>query len=641
MVAHTENAASGFESQRHANKFSSGRSSGQPRMSLRYLLFAAFIVISIIPVGVLALWVERSAYQKELAEVSERHLLIARNLSHALARYGQDVKAVFNKAAIDMDAGTVDKSMLALLGSMGFQHACIIDRSGSITASVLTAENQSDMPGLPDTALLRRTAEVALDEPSITGVMAVSDGRPMMFVVQLLSDGKLAVGALDTDYLVQLQQAIAFGEMGHSAIVDATGKVLAHPKESWRLEMMDISAIRPVQRMMNGETGVETFYSPALDADMIAGFTTVPQTGWGVMVPQPIAELEAHADSVQRVAIYIGVLGMIIAIILAWIVSRYLARPIERIAAVARSVEAGDQMARVGVLPTLTPVEIQALASSVNQMLGELVRSSDRLRDKADEAETANRAKSRFLANMSHEFRTPLSAIIGYSEIMKEEMQGPLGGDGTYSEYADSVHDAGVHILSMVNEILLLTRAETGHLELHPSDVDVPESVNFAVSMITTLANEGGLALETEVDPDVPSLWTDEGKLRQILLNLVSNAVKFTDEGGTVHISARTTPEWAAIITVKDSGVGIAPEHLNKVMKPFGQVQETYSRNHGGTGLGLPLTQELVTLMEGEFELQSIPGQGTEATIRLPLRAAETEVPFEAATSHEETAPEQ
>lgn len=631
MVAHVDEAASALGNA--SLKRRSGRRSGR-RISLRNLLFIAFVAIAIIPVGLLSFWTQRSAYEKELAEVSERHLLIARNLSYALERYSHDVVSVFRKATMEMQAGTSDAGMIALLQSMGFDHTCIIGPDGAVQSAIVTPEGGSAAAGLPDPGSLRDAATASLDQPVFTSVMALSDGTPRMFLVHDIGDGSLAVGSIQTDYLIKLQKAIAFGDKGHSAIVDATGRVLAHPSETWRLERKDISAILPVERMLAGETGVATFYSPALQADMIAGYTIVPTTGWGVMVPQPIAELEAHANRVQAAAIYIGLLGMAIAVLLAWMLSRYLARPIEEIAGVTRSVEAGDTAARVADLPSMTPAEITTLATSVNQMLTQLERSAEQLRDKAEEADSANRAKSRFLANMSHEFRTPLSAIIGYSDIMRDEIHGPLGGDGNYHEYAESMREAGNHILGMVNEILLLTRAEAGHLELHPNRVDVADCVRFAVAMIERTADSNKLTVSTSIAAGLSELWTDDGKLRQILLNLVSNAAKFTNPGGSITISADTDPAWAVILKVSDTGIGIRPQDIPKVMQPFGQVDDTYDRNHGGTGLGLPLTRELVSLMGGEFELKSTPGVGTEAVVRLPLRAPLSED----ATTRAETA---
>lgn len=590
------------------------------RISLRNVLFAGFLAIAVIPVGVLALWLERTAYQIELDEVSERHLLIARNLSHALERYSLDAEAVFRKSIGEMSTGQPDDSLSRLLEDMGFRHACILDSRGGVQSAVLAAGTLKTQASVPGLAKLKELVAANPDGVSISGVMPNKSGEPSIYLVEGLDNGAIAVAEMNTSYLVRLQQAIAFGKKGHSAIVDAHGRVLAHPRDNWRLEMKDISAVAPVKRMMAGETGVSTFYSPALKADMIAGFTTVPRTGWGVMVPQPLSELEEHAGRLQNLSFYVGGLGLMIAIALAWLLSRHLAAPIERMASVAKAVHSGDVDRRVGEVLT-APREIDALAQAFDEMLAELSRSSQELRVKAIESEAANRAKSHFLANMSHEFRTPLNAIIGYSEIMRDEVLGPLGGKGEYLEQATSIHSAGAHILQMVNEILLLTRAEVGQLEAHPGPVDIECTFHFAMKMMEHAAAEKGLELTSRIAPGLKTVYADEGKLRQVLLNLLSNAIKFTDPGGTVRLEATGISETLLEIRVIDNGIGIADEDMEKVMKPFGQVQENYDRNHGGTGLGLPLTEELVKLMGGEFDLKSEPGSGTTASVRLPVAA--------------------
>ncbi|WP_416898519.1 MAG: sensor histidine kinase [Minwuia sp.] len=590
--------------------------------SLRHTLFVAFLLIALIPVGLLALWTQREAYQKELDEVSERHLLLARNLSYALNRYARDVEAVFELSIVAMQAGTnIEGGIRPLLVEMGFEHDCIIDSNGLPVSIILNIEERKGYYTPDEMGKLVELAKQAKGKVAFSGVIGNWAGVPKLVVVKQLADGHVALGALNTDYLVRLQKAIAFGERGHSAIVDQFGRVLAHPNENWRLEMKDISKISSVQRMMAGETGVETFYSPAMDADMIAGFTSVQRTGWGVMVPQPLAELSRHANEVQAVSVLIGLLGLLVALALAWVLARYLARPIEDVAAVARSVRGGDVSARVGALPEPSPREITALAEAFNMMLGELQKTNAELRKKAAEADEANEAKSRFLANMSHELRTPLTAVIGYSDIMVERILGDFGPDGHYDEYALSINEAGQHLLQIVEEILLLTRSEAGRLEVHPAPTDVGDCVDFTMSMVRSQAQEKRIRLEKDIAPDVPSLQTDEAKLRQVLINLVTNSVKFTDPGGEIRITARADQRWGAVITVADTGIGIAASDMATVLEPFGQVANAYDRSHGGIGLGLPLTKELVALLGGEFELTSEPGRGTEATIRMPFRS--------------------
>jgi len=586
---------------------------------LRTLLFVAFTLIATIPVGLLAAWQQQSAYEKELAEVSERHLLIARNLSHALDRYSEDVQAVFGLAVSEMRAAKADASAVAsLLAEMGFRHTCIVDGAGRIAASLDgTEQGQLIDRQVGNMSALRLLAEAAGVDATFSGVQLDQDGRPTLHIVQQLSEGRIAIGTLGTGYVTDVQQRIAFGQRGHSAIVDQFGRVIAHPNKAWQQQTKDISRVSAVARMMKGETGVTTFYSPAMDAEMIAGFTSAPHTGWGVMVPQPLAELSAHARSVQLVSILIGGLGLLVAIIIAWVIARYLARPIEQVADVARAVSAGDSSARVSDLPPRTPMEIVAMAEAINQMLTDLSNASRRLRTEAARAEAANHAKGRFLANMSHEFRTPLNAILGFAEILRDPDMHP-GDPALTREFSTDILRAGQHMLNMVENILELTRAEGGHLQLDLAPVDVREAVGFAVSLVRQDANARNISLGTEAEADLPVINSDVSKIQQIVVNLLSNAVKFTDPGGTIQVRLSREPDWPVVIRVTDDGIGISETDLANVMTPFGQVADALTRNHDGTGLGLALTQELVDLLQGQVSLESVLGKGTIVTIRLP-----------------------
>lgn len=586
---------------------------------LRTVLFVAFTLIATIPVGLLAAWQQHSAFEKELAEVSERHLLIAQNLSQALDRYSEDVEAVFRLAVNEMQRPDASATAVAaLLAEMGFRHTCIIDRDGRIVGSLSgTAQGQPINRLVGEMTELRRLAEAAAGQPVFSGVSLDAEGRPTVHILRQLSEGLLAIGTLGTNYIVEVQRGIAFGERGHSAIVDQFGRVMAHPNRNWQQQAKDISAVSAVQRMMKGETGVTTFYSPAMDAEMIAGFTSAPHTGWGVMVPQPLAELSAHARSVQQASILIGGLGLLVAIILAWVIARHLASPIERVAGVARAVSAGDTSARVRDLPQRTPKEIAAMADAINQMLNDLSNANRRLRTEAARAEAANRAKGRFLANMSHEFRTPLNAILGFAEIMRDPDMHPEDAQQT-REFSEDILRAGQHMLTMVDNILELTRAEGGHLQLDLAPVDAREAVGFSVALVRQDAAARGISLTTEADADLPAINSDVSKIQQIIVNLLSNAVKFTDPGGAIRIRLSSGREWPIIIDVIDNGIGIPESDLANVMTPFGQVADALTRNHDGTGLGLALTQELVDLLQGQIELKSRLGEGTTVTIRLP-----------------------
>ncbi len=251
----------------------------------------------------------------------------------------------------------------------------------------------------------------------------------------------------------------------------------------------------------------------------------------------------------------------------------------------------------------------------------ELIRSKEA-------SDSANRAKSEFLANISHELRTPLNAIIGFSEVIKNELQGPLG-DESYRTFAQDIHKSGVHLLGIINAILDLSKIEAGKAEVVESSIALQELVDFGVKQMAEPAEEKGLQLESSVDPDLALLLADERMLRQAVLNLLSNAIKFTPSGGKVTISASRSADGEIELCVQDTGIGIAEKDLEVCMQPFGQADGALDRQYEGTGLGLPLVRWYAELHGGSFVLDSELGVGTAARFRLP--AARTVEPVRAA----------
>jgi signal transduction histidine kinase len=239
------------------------------------------------------------------------------------------------------------------------------------------------------------------------------------------------------------------------------------------------------------------------------------------------------------------------------------------------------------------------------------------LRRARDEAELANRSKTDFLANMSHELRTPLNAIIGFSEIMRDQLLGPLG-DLRYRQYATDIHGSGGHLLAIINDILDLSKIEAGKHELLEETVALGPLVRSCAMLLGERAHGGGVTLRQALPEDLPMLRADPRKLKQILLNLMTNAVKFTPAGGTVTVTAAREADGGISFSVIDTGIGIDPEHFDRVLAPFGQVDSGLGRRYEGTGLGLPLARAFAELHGGSLELASAPGQGTQVIVRLP-----------------------
>ncbi|HEB79381.1 MAG TPA: hybrid sensor histidine kinase/response regulator, partial [Rhodospirillales bacterium] len=495
--------------------------------------------------------------------------------------------------------------------------------------------------------------------------------------------------------------------------------------------------------------------------------------GWGVMIPQPFDELKKRANEIRLYALSVIVAGVLVAAVLGWFLTGYLAKPVLAVVNAARRMAAGERSARVGVISKHAPEEFEilrknfnsmadAIADSLNkltrlaetvsridgedtfrQLIGNLVEISgadialvgesppdddahirtlslfvdgaeapnttyaiagtpyekvatgkdcvyasgaqdmfpgdpilkdwniesyvgiplldpqqkvtgviaimfrgpeehigvihDLLRIMANRAESelnrqrveserlqalfeaqqANRAKTDFLANMSHEFRTPLNSILGFSSILSSEMFGPHA-DERYLEYSKNINESGAHLLEIITDILDISKIEAGEVTVEEIEIDHHNMLTACCSMVSQRARQADVTVELKKSKDIPKLLADERQVKQIVLNLLANAVKFTPPGGKVVISIGLNDKDEIGISITDTGIGIAAEDIPKILEPFGQVADIMSRHHGGTGLGLPICKSLIDLHGGRLEIDSAIKTGTTVTVVFP-----------------------
>jgi PAS domain S-box-containing protein len=269
---------------------------------------------------------------------------------------------------------------------------------------------------------------------------------------------------------------------------------------------------------------------------------------------------------------------------------------------------------------TLTPLRLHGreVILAVWHDIAERKAVEDALRSAKDAAESANRTKSEFMTRMNHELRTPLTAIIGFSRVLLQGKEGPLSAGA--QQYAERIRANGMHLLSLINQILDVAKVEAGRMELELETVPLDALVKETLAMLEGTAEAKGIALRRELPPELRPLVTDAGKLRQILINLVGNAIKFTSKGEVcVRVTADPVSGRPLSIAVSDTGIGIAPERQRKVFEPFEQGDSSTRREFGGTGLGLSIVRTFSGLIGARIALESEVGQGTTVTLWLPI----------------------
>jgi len=492
------------------------------------------------------------------------------------------------------------------------------------------------------------------------------------FVASLSYACELGVLSEDTELLgVALRKAEEDGQVAYILVHGGAGQTLAQGgrdvaqlgPETQQTEQADIERLEadpsPYSKGVVGDGRYMEFLAPILleqlaesDPLFLGGddpgsepATKKSVVGW-VRLGLSMKPLHEHTVTILRTWVLFGAVFLTLAVASVIIVSRRITWPIHELTEQARQIQAGNFRERVEID---SRDEVGQLASSFNEMAGSLEgsiderdrilgelrdlnenledrirertaalqRSSEALEEKSRELEAANRHKSEFLANMSHELRTPLNAVIGFSEVLLERMFGEL--NEKQEDYLNDILSSGRHLLSLINDILDLSKIEAGRMELEIEEFDVPAALANALTLVKERALRHQIQLASEVPDGIPPWRGDERKFKQVLLNLLSNAVKFTPERGSVTLSAAVEAD-TLHVSVRDTGVGIEPEDQKKIFEAFRQAKTGQDglRKSQGTGLGLTLSRKMVELHGGRLWVESQLGSGSTFHVTLP-----------------------
>ncbi len=420
-------------------------------------------------------------------------------------------------------------------------------------------------------------------------------------------------------------------------VVDGKSRLLAHTDYSQTLRGIAPPSSPPNYAPASEFGGTFIYRSPGLTGgDAFIATRTIKPISWRIVSEVPSDEVERPAATVVLRGVATAVIVLILFHFLSGLLVRRLVAPIEAIQRAAIDLAKGNLTTRV---PVDGASEIQSVAISLNAMAVQLDEYTHGLEQKVSEKtaqlELANRHKSEFLTNMSHELRTPLNAVIGFSDVLKEQYFGEL--NAKQREYVKDINESGQHLLSLINDILDLSKIEAGHMDLDLSEFSLPMALDNAMVLVRERAHQQQLQLRADVAPDVSVVTADERKFKQILINLLTNAVKFSYPGGWVEVTVRReiniiTNE--VVITVKDSGLGIAQEDQAAIFEEFHQLKSTGSAKLEGTGLGLSLAKRLVELHGGKIWVESEIGEGAAFSFTLPERKLNSEAAVIDVVSH-------
>ena len=614
--------------------------------SIHRLLLICFVIIAFVPVSFLGIKLYQAAWENAWREIDEKHKVLAKNLSAPILIFVRNHQTMLSMVAAEIhsvaatdQAKNTQLLKHALARVNAFQALTLMntDDKAKIIARP-DGEIQYDVGAYGNSTTYIDT--VMSEEPRLSGaVFSPLNNKPTVLItypVRALDDTVIGVliAELKISILDDLRKGIEFGQGGHSVIVDATGRVISHPNPQWMANIQNISDGSIIQAMMAGETGVTEFFSAWRNEQMVAGFTSVPEIRWGVMVPQPRAEVEGQVATLLYAQLAWGLAGIGLAIIMAIMLARWITSPLQKLAIAAQTLVSNDYQGSLPVANDRTPNEIRQLKTALRNLIEGLQSSREevndlnkslqqRVEDATQQLTVTNKQlamaldkRDEFVSFARHDLRKPIAVIIDITETLANKLvQGEVTAD-SLNELLDLINKTTRYMGHIVDDFLSKEAFTDGHITINKKADDLNRIVRLIFKSNEDYARRKKIQLTLMLDATIHPLELDEARISQVCQNLIDNAVKFCHSGDEVTVSTQQLANGIEV-RVTDTGPGLTEQDLAQVFNKNVKLSNKPTGGEISTGTGLVICKQIIDLHGGEIGVENNPARGCSFWFRL------------------------
>jgi len=615
---------------------------GDNPRSINWLLMISFVLISLVPVSFLGSQMYKLAWDDAWREIHEKHRLLALNLGSPIQTFIQDHQSMLAMMTFaiqkvdqtDLESRQANVKLLkqSLQQIPEFQALILMDADEQ--AKIVIRENgttqfdtdlYSNSPSYVDT--------VFNEEGQLSGaVFSEIDKKPTILITHPVLDVDenligVLIGELKISFIEELRKRIAFGEGGHSAIVDQSGRVVAHPNGKWMEEIRDISSIDIIQKVMVGETGVTEFYSPFVKEQMVAGYTGVPNIGWGIIVPQPKKEVENQVYAILSTQLLWAVIGFALAVVFAILIARWITRPIFKLARNAGNLIKQDYEGELPAIAKSSPMEIQQLDKSLRNLVNGLQSSREEISDlnvslqhRVDEATEqlqdtnqqlrhALERSDEFMSFARHDLRKPIAVITDITDSLNNDLAQGIEDKDSLKDLLGLIQKTAKYMNHIVTDFLGKDASADDKMIIQKIESNINDVVQLITKSNERYANRKGIKLDVSLDKSIKHNYLDEARISQVCQNLIDNAIKFCKSGDEITISTHQHQNGIEV-RVSDTGPGLTNDDLKKVFSKDVKLSNKPTGGEISTGVGLVICKHIIELHDGQIGVQNNPEHG-------------------------------